>query len=689
MISSRKGRGVLGFFVWVALSAVLVVATDRRPMTAEDLWAMARIASPKLSPDGKWVVYAQSVFDMEKNKGNSDLWLVPFDGSEPARQLTWQNGSDNGAVWHPDGRSLLFRSKRNGDGTQLYLLPMNGGEARPLTSLPVSPSAPQWSPDGKTVYFLAQTWPDINDDFDALKDRLKEIKDDPTQAKITESRLVRYWDHYMKAGAVQHLFALDVASGKVVDLMPGETLLLPFWSSSSTFAVSPDGTQIAFSANKTEPPYTTLDFDLFLIPSSGGTRADGTIRNLTESNPAFDHHPRFSPDGTHLYFDRNDRVSVAPDVSELARLKLADGSVETLLPDFEEEVGSLAFTPNGKGILFVAQKQGHNQVFRANLGNRKVTEVFSKHSSTGLSVSKQGDMVFLQEAIGFPARLLAMKAKDKEPRILVDPNAERMAALDVGAAESMTFKGADGDDTQMFVIYPPGFDSTKKWPLLQVIHGGPHSASRDAFHYRWNLSLFAAKGYVVSAVNFHGSTGFGQAFRESIWGAHGDKPFDDIMKSTDFLVGKGFIDEKRMAVTGGSYGGYMVSWIVGHTDRFAAAVNHAGVYDLMSQFASDWTWSRPGNYGAAPWEDPERIDRYSPSRFAKNFSTPTLIIHGEKDYRVPYTQGLNMYQVLKGKGVPSRLVIYPSENHWILTPKGGVLWWKEVHDWLGRYLAAQ
>jgi dipeptidyl aminopeptidase/acylaminoacyl peptidase len=238
----------------------------------------------------------------------------------------------------------------------------------------------------------------------------------------------------------------------------------------------------------------------------------------------------------------------------------------------------------------------------------------------------------------------------------------------------------------MFLVYPPGFDPKRKWPLVHVIHGGPYGASMDDFHYRWNAALFASRGYVVSMVNFHGSTGYGQAFEESILGNHGDKPFEDIMKATDWLIAQGYIDETKMAATGGSYGGYLVNWILGHTDRFAAIVSHAGVYDLMGQFASDDTYGRPNNYGGAPWTDPAKLTASSPSHYAKNFKTPTLITHGEKDFRVPVTQGINLFGVLQAQGVPARIVIFPEENHWILKPQSGLLWWKEVFAWLDRYL---
>ena len=306
----------------------------------------------------------------------------------------------------------------------------------------------------------------------------------------------------------------------------------------------------------------------------------------------------------------------------------------------------------------------------------------------GVQTLRDGRIVFTRQSLSEPADLWVQEPSSGAIRQLTTHNRERLLRVDMGTVEDMTFKGAGGDPVQMFVVFPPGFDPEKKWPLLHLVHGGPHSSWRDSFHYRWNAVLFASRGYVVAAVNFHGSTGFGQKFAESIVGAHADKPFTDIMKATDHLVARGYIDENRMAAAGGSYGGYLVSWILGHTDRFAALVNHAGVYDLMSQFASDWTWGRPTNYGAAPWEDPARIDEWSPSRFAHRFDTPTLILHGEKDYRVPYTQGVNLHGVLTGKGVPSRLVIFPEENHWIRKPQAARIWWNEIFDWLDAYVGA-
>jgi dipeptidyl aminopeptidase/acylaminoacyl peptidase len=297
-------------------------------------------------------------------------------------------------------------------------------------------------------------------------------------------------------------------------------------------------------------------------------------------------------------------------------------------------------------------------------------------------------LVFQRQSITTPAELYAMNLAGGEPKALTSFNTARMAEIDLPRVDEATFEGAKGDPVHMLLVFPPGFDRSRKWPLVQLLHGGPFGAFQDDFGYRWNPALWASRGYVVAEVNFHGSTGYGQAFADSILGNHGELPFTDVMKATDWLVAQGYVDEKHMGAAGGSYGGYLIDWILGHTDRFAALISHAGVYDLMAQFASDATYGRPTNYGASPWTDPVQVDRFSPSHFAPSFKTPTLITHGEKDYRVPVTQGINLFGVLQGKGVPTRIVIFPEENHWITKPQASLLWWKEAFAWMDRYLGS-
>jgi dipeptidyl aminopeptidase/acylaminoacyl peptidase len=679
---------LLALFAFAMVSSATAAGPGRRPITPVDLWGMERVGDPELSPDGRWVVFSVTRFSIEENQADSDLWVVPADGSAPPRRLTWSKGPDGSPAWSPDGRRIAFISKRGDAPPQLYILPFTeGGEARPATRLPVSVQDPRWFPDGKRVAFLAATWPDLNDDWEAVQKRVDEQKNDKVQAKITDSRLLRYWDSYRTDGRRNHVFAASVESGiesgKVEDLTPGLAGEMDFFSPTESWDLAPDGQEIAYSVNVTAPPYPTVRYDIFLRPVG----RPGEPRNITAANPAWSTRPRYTPDGRAILFGRNRRVDVDPDFAHLARYDRKSGEIRELASAWDAAPDGWTFTPDGKTVLFTAQERGRTHLWSLPVdGGDGTPRLLAKGGAIGgVSVGAKS-LVFSRHSLTAPAEVFITTLEGGEPKALTSFNAERVAGLDLGTMSETTFKGGAGDDIHMLVVYPPGFDRSRKWPLVQMIHGGPHGALQDEFHYRWNAPLLASKGYVVALVNFHGSTGYGQAFADSILGNHADLPFADIMKATDHLVAQGFIDEKRMAAAGGSYGGYMIAWILGHTDRFAALIDHAGVYDLMGQFASDDTWGRPGNYGAAPWTDPARVDLYSPSRYAKEFKTPTLILHGEKDYRVPVTQGINLYGVLQGKGVPARIVLFPEENHWVLKPQAAQLWWEEVFGWLEKYL---
>lgn len=651
----------------------------RRPMTIDDLWAFQRVGSPAVSPDGRLVAFTLLRSSMEGNDNDSDLWLVPSDGSAEPRRLTWTKGSDGSPVWSPDGRRLAFVAKRGDKPPQLYVLPLDGGEAEPVTDLPVGVSAPRWFPDGRRLAFLATTFPDLDDDFDALKKRLDERKAEKVQAKISESRLFRYWDEYRTEGTVPHVFEVDLISRKVRDLMPGNARLMGLRDVS--WDLAPDGGEIAFAANATEPPYKDLNFSIFLLDL--GT---GEIRALSSDSRGEDGSPRYSPDGRWLVFSRIDRPEIPSDQAHLVRYDRQSGEFLDLTLGWDREPSGFRFTRDSQSLVFSAEDQGRSSLWAQPVASASPRLLVRGGDAGSLEPTPDGQVVFAFGTLTRPPELMSAPVGRGEPRQLTHFNRELLDQLDLGGVEEMRFEGAAGDPVQAWIVKPPGFDPAKKWPLLVLVHGGPHGAWLDSFHFRWNATLFAAPGYVVVGLNFHGSTGFGQAFADSIVGNHGEKPFEDVMKVTDAMLARGYVDPKRMAVAGGSYGGYLASWVLGHTDRFAAVINHAGVYDLMAQFASDYTWERSTSYGAEPWTDPDRIDLYSPSRFAKSFKTPTLILHGEIDYRVPVTQGINLYGVLQGKGVPARIVVFPGEGHWISKPQAARLWWQEVFAWLERWI---
>ena len=663
-------------------------ATVRRPMTVDDLWAVQRVGSPAVSPDGRQVAFTVSTTSMDDNKSQSDIWLADVDGGRPPRPLTTNKGSDSAPAWSPDGRRLAYLSKRGDDPAQIYALSLDGGEPMAVTALPMAAQDPTWLPDGEHIAFLAPTWPDLNDDFAAVKKRIEEQKNDKTKAAIGESRVFRFWDRYLTNGQVTHVFIVELATRSVRDVMPGSDLLWDLSDPGGTWDVAPDGKEIAFAANATLPPHRTLDFDLWTVPTAGGTP-----KRITAGHTADDHRPRYTPDGRWIVYGRNRRADLDADFVRLARYDRARGEAQWLTEHWDAQPSGWTVSADSRTILFHAQDRGSNHAYAVAIDGGTPELVLRGGNTGNIQVAAGGRLVFTRDSMLEPgeiwtARWTRRGSAARETRALTTFNREWSAALDLGQVRSVEFAGAGGDPVQMFVVLPPGHDASRRYPLLQAIHGGPHGAWNDQFHARWNGPLLAARGHIVAMVNFHGSSGAGQAFCESIVGAHGDKPFTDIMASCDWLIAAGLVDGERMAAAGGSYGGYLVDWILGHTDRFKALVSHAGVYDLMAQFASDATWGRPTNYGSAPWEDPARIDRWSPSRFAAQFKTPTLVLHGEKDYRVPVTQGLTLYNVLTAKGVPTRLVIFPDENHWILKPQASRLWYAELLGWVEKYVGA-
>jgi dipeptidyl aminopeptidase/acylaminoacyl peptidase len=669
---------------WLALVlgvSLPATAQERRLLSPDDLWALKRVGSPAVSPDGRSVAYTVTTYDMNEDRSNADLWLLSIAGDAP-RQLTTNKASDSSPAWSPDGARIAFVSKREGDGAaQLYLIPVGGGEAQRLTDMPLDVASPRWLPDGKRIAFLSSVIagsesPELTKKAVELREKSK------VKARVTENRLYRYWDRWLTEDEFPHIFVLDVATRKVTDLLPGSTRYFALGEDTSSFEVSPDGGSIAFSANSTPAPYRTLNRDVFVVSTSGGTPP----QNLTSDNAGDDVGPVFSPDGKRIAYGLERKADGWPDYARLAIKELGSGKTQVLTEGWEQSVRDARWTPDGQALVFHAEARARTNLYRIPAAGGAAQEIHHGGTTAGAQPLADGRVVFAVHSIDRPAELAVVGLDGKGFQVLTHVNDALMATLSLGAVKDVTFKGAAGDEVQMFVVYPPGFDAKSKYPLLQVVHGGPVGTSGDAFSYRWNAHTFAAPGYIVAMVNFHGSASFGQAWVESILGAHPDKPFTDVMKATDFLIAQGNVEPTRMAAAGGSYGGFLVDWIAGHTDRFRCLVSHAGVYDLLAQFSSDGTYGRHHSYGGYPFTNLANIERWSPNRFAANIKTPMLILHGERDFRVPVTQGLELYGVLTAKGVPARLVYYPDEHHWILKGQNSRHWYGEVLDWLAKYL---
>lgn len=671
-------------------------ALAARPMTVNDLLAVKGVADPQVSPDGKLVAYVVSEIDKAAGKSNSSLWIVPVAGGEP-RQLTTTPGVNNHPRWSPDGKTIAFVSSRSGSA-QVWLLSLDGGEPRQLTRLPIDVDGPVWSPQGDRLAFAASVYPGKTPDETAAKDKEKEAS--KSKARVFDHLMIRHWSAWDE-GKRSHIFVCDARTGEAKDLTPGLDANAPPgpFGGSNEYAWSPDGKEIAFTAEPLkEHPWST-NSDIWTVSPDGGP-----AKNITEGHKGADAQPTYSPDGQWLAFVRQDRAGFEADLWVLTAYHRAKKATTPLTKDLDRPVQS--FQWGGPTTLWATiDDKGTEPIVRIDFSSQSVTahdsviasvapeipRVVSGGAVTAFSISRgesPGVLAFVRSQATQPAEVFASPISGGDPKRLTRHNDALLSSLDVSKAEPFSFKGADGDEVSGWLVKPPGFDASKKYPVVFLIHGGPQGAWHDDWHARWNYQMFASPGFAVVAINPRGSTGYGQKFTDQISQDWTGRVYDDLMKGLDFtLTTYPFLDGERVAAAGGSYGGFMVNWIAGHTDRFKALISHAGVFDLTSKYGqTEELWFPEWEFGGPPWENPKHYREKSPSSYVQNFKTPTLVTHGALDFRVYDAQGFGMFTSLQRKGVPSRLVWFPDEGHWILKPANRVLWWNEMLGWLKTYL---
>ncbi len=657
----------------------------------DDLIRLHRVSEPKISPDGKWVAYTLATPDMEANLNASNVWLVSTSEGAPI-QLT-RSGKDHSAVWSPDGKMLAFVSSRDGEA-QVYMLAMDGGEARPWTHISTGVDIAKWSPDGKTIAFTSGVYPDCKDDA-CNKERNDEREKNKVKAHVAEHLLYRHWDHWTEDKR-SHLFVVAAPSGPAdtrsgmspKDLTEGADYDVPpdVRGEAEDISFSPDGAEICFTAVTDKMEATSTNGDLFLVPTAGGAEP----KRIT-TQPGSDSDPAYSPDGKYIAYHAQLTAGYEADRWRVMLYDRKAAKSEDISQTFDRSADQLSWSADSKTIYFVAENETLQPVYAMEARAGAQPKEIVKGYQTGLSVSGDGKtLAFERTSLTMPAELFVSASDGSGARQLTHHNDSILANVEMEPTETFWFESGDGARVQAMLVKPPNFDATKKYPLLVLLHGGPQTMFSNAWGYRWNPEVFSAAGYVSLMINRRGSTGYGQKFTDEITNDWGGKAYVDVMKGIDAAIAKyKFIDGTKMAAAGGSYGGYLADWIATHTGRFKAIISHAGIYDKPAMYATEELWFEEHDMQGTPWANPESYKKWSPSTYAAElgkFKTPTLLVAGERDYRVPYTQSVEFFSALQRQGVPSKLVIFPDEGHWVLKPQNARFWYATFLDWLARYM---
>jgi dipeptidyl aminopeptidase/acylaminoacyl peptidase len=678
------------FAAHAVLAGIAVFSVSARPMTFDDLAAFHRVSDPQPSPDGRWLAYVVTDVDKPENRSNSDLWLVSTASGEP-RQLTASPKHDRHPTWSPNGKWLAFESNRDGD-FQVYVIPADGGEARKLTTLATEATQPVWSPDGKHIAFVSAVFPEFSDKPFAEADKANKEKLDArakskVKARVITRLLYRHWDSWVDDKR-QHLFIVPVkdggAAGAPRNLTPGDRDAVPTsttFAAGDEFAWSPDGLELVYTATPTPPREEAwrTDHNLYSVNVTSGER-----KQLT-TNSAADGCPRFSPDGKWLAYRAQNRAGFEADRWQLMLRNRATGETRSLTAEFDSSVESIAWAPDSQSLVIEAEDKGTKPLWAVALSGGTVKPLVLGAANSEPAITRGDHVFFTRHSLSAPAEILRVPLAGGSLQPVTRANGALLTKLTLSAPESVTIAGAGGTPVQMWILKPPGFDAAKKWPLVFWVHGGPQTAFMDSWSYRWNAQLWAAQGYVIAMPNPRGSTGFGQKFTDEISGDWGGKVIEDLMAALAHLEKQPWIDTSRMASAGASYGGYVMNWFQGHTDKFKTLITHCGVYNFDTMYGTtEELWFDEWDHGI-PWENP-KFSEYSPHRFAAKFKTPNLVIHNELDFRVPIAQGLDLFTVLQRKGIPSKLLYFPDEGHWVLKPQNSELWHKTIFEWLAEYL---
>jgi dipeptidyl aminopeptidase/acylaminoacyl peptidase len=664
------------FVVLVTLAAGSFCFGQKKPLDVQALLEFSRIAEPQVSPDGKWVAFTVQTVDVDANTKPRQIWLVPVEGAEAPRQIT-REGNNERPRWTPDSEKIVFISSRGGS-SQIWQMEADGSSPKQLTSLSTEASGVIVSPDGKWLLFTSDVYPECTDDA-CNKKKIEEETASKVKARIYTSLLYRHWNQW-ESGRRRHLMVVPLEGGVPRDLTPGPKAVPPFsLGGPDDYAFAPDGNEVCYVMNADTDAALSTNSDLYVVPTEGGEARKITL------NSGADNSPLYSPDGRLLAYRSQQRAGYESDRWRLTILDRATARTTALTDSLDRNVGGMAWSTDSRRLFFTIEDRGRSvlQMIPATGGASRVLISGAGHLDDVQFPADGKTMIYTEQSGSKPVEIYKVSSSGGVAKQLTDMNRSLLESYAITPMEDFWVKGAEDTSVHSFVVKPPGFRSGRKYPVLFLIHGGPQGAWAESWSYRWNPQVFASAGFLVVLPNPRGSTGYGQKFTDDINADWGGRVYDDIMAVVDHVAALPYADAERMAAAGGSYGGYMVNWMLGHTQRFQAFVSHAGVFDLRSMAGeTEELWFPMWEFRGMPWDNKEVYEQFSPSYFVSEFRTPTLVIHGEQDYRVPVGQGLQLFTSLQMKKVPSKLLLFPDEGHWIQKPQNTVLWYNSFLDWV-------
>ncbi len=672
---------------FVALLAILIVGlcsvavAQNRSYTIEDLLKVRRVGDPQLSPDGKQVAFTVGDVNFDANRVVNQIYVTSINGGS-TKQLTSGDRSSSAPRWSPDGKKIAYTT-----GGQIWVMDSDGDDKEQVTKISTGAAGPVWSPDGKWIAFTSDVYPDCNND-DCNKKRDEQAESSKVKAHIVTRLLYKHWDEWRDVKRT-HVFVVSSKGGTARAITSGDFDSPPYAAASGVdYAFSPDSTEIAYLRNPDKVEAISTNSDIFVMPLNGGA-----AKNITIRNRGYDAGPVYTRDGKFILYRSQATAGFEADRWRLMAYNRANGSSVELTKGFDLQVEEMIVSPDGNTIYFAAGDRGKHPIFKIPFTGGVPQKIVNNVFATSLRITPDGrTFVFSSSSNAAPAEIFSSNLDGSGLTALTSVNSQLLASENLKAAEEIEWTGALGKKVHGFVVKPVNFDSSKKYPLVVLIHGGPQSAWNDNWGYRWNPQVFANAGYVVFTPNPRGSTGYGQQFVNEISGDWAGKVYVDLMNGVaDVLRRSPYIDRSRIGAAGASYGGYMVNWILGHNNdprfRFKVLVSHDGVYNLESMYGTtEELWFPEWEFKGTAWSNPAMYARWSPHKFAQNFNTPILIIHGELDYRVPIGEGMQLFTAVQRKGIDSKILIFPDEGHWVLKPQNSHLWYNTVLDWLDKYL---